>query len=116
MEKIQAFLSGFWKGFGRVVNYKVVGPLQVIDFLMLFNFLSGVYVGWGNMNSLCGWFLAAWFYLALRIVEGVGDVDKKAIEDATVALKMAAEALQEQQMRIEDQQKEIEALKNHAGS
>lgn len=96
------FFVGFWKGFGQVVNYKVVGPLQVIDFLMLFNFLSGVYVGWGNMNSLCGWFLAAWFYLALRIVESVGDVDKQAIKDATVALKLAGEALERQQERIEE--------------
>jgi hypothetical protein len=106
------FFVGFWKGFGRVVSHKVVGPLQVVDFLTLFNFLSGIYVGWGNMNSLCGWFLAAWFYLALRIVEGVRDLDKQAIEDATVALRLASEAMERQQERIENQQKEIEALKN----
>lgn len=112
MEKIQAFLSGFWKGFGRVVSYKVIGPIQVVDVLMLFNFLSGIYIGWGNSNAIIGWLMAGWFFACLRVMESVGGLDKQAIEDATVALKLAAEALQEQQMRIEDQQKEIEALKN----
>lgn len=112
MEKIQAFLSGFWKGFGQAMSYKLVGPIQVVDFLMLFNFLSGVFIGWGSSNALVGWGLAAWFYLAIRIMESVGDLDKQAIKDATVALRLAGEAMERQQDRIEDQQKEIEALKN----
>lgn len=104
------FLSGFWKGFGRIVSYKLIGPVQVIDVLMIFSFVSGIVRGWGDANTLTGWFLAIWFYLVLRLYEYMGAEDKQAIEHATEALKIAAEALDMQRDHIKYLEDTITAL------
>lgn len=96
------FLDGFWKGFGRIVSYKLVGPIQVIDVLMVFSFVAGVVRGWDDSNALTGWILAAWFYMVLRLYEFSAAGDKRAIEDATEALGLAAEALDMQRNQIEE--------------
>jgi hypothetical protein len=104
------FLNGFWKGFGQIVSYKLIGPIQVVDVLMIFSFVSGIINGWGNSNALTGWILAIWFYLVLRLYEFSAAGDKRAIEDATEALGLAADALEMQREHIKHLEDTITAL------
>lgn len=114
MEKINALFVGFLKGMNTVFGYKLIGPIKVIDVLMIFNVVFGVYRGWDDPdnNAIVGWLLAGWFYVCVSGLEAVDALNKQAVSDATEALQMASAAMEMQQERIQNQQAEIEALKN----
>ena len=113
------FFMGFFRGLGNVVTAKIVGPIQVIDLWLMFTFGNGIYLGWGNTNALCGWGLAAWFYLIYRVEEEIRRMEDDTDEETLEVLKMAHGIISKQSELIEDlhkenddQQKQIEALKN----
>ena len=113
------FFVDFIRGLGKIVTTKVVGPIQVIDVWMIFVIGQGAYSGWDNTNALCGWGLATWFYFISRVFEEVRDLKDNADEETLEVLRMAHGIISRQSELIEDlhkenddQQKQIEALKN----
>lgn len=105
------FFMGFFRGLGNVVTAKIVGPIQVIDLWLMFVFGNGIYLGWDNTNALCGWGLAAWFYLIYRVEEEIRNFEDDADEETLEVLKMAHGIISRQSDLIDDLNNENDSLK-----
>ena len=58
---MENFFKGIWAGLGKVLNYRLIGPVTVFDAYMLFLVVLGIWRGWGDSNAMLGWFMFGWF-------------------------------------------------------
>ena len=110
------FITSIFKGIDKIISYKLIGPIMVLDVWMVVCFWQGIYLAWGNSNAVCGLALAVVFYTLNRLMDGLRALDRETIEDATTVLAAGADALEYQSGVIKALKEENERLKAQAST